>query len=202
MSDESAPAAAAPASPQPSCADLLAQQFPALFGAAPKPLKLRIQADIQARAPGVFSKAQLSTFLRQHTGRHGYLLALTRSSHRFDLDGAPVEPISDEHRQAARDELARRRTLRDERQAQQQAAVRQRAELLRAFESTSLTAANFCALKGIDPAQLDALLDAARREAEQRRQAPAEHDLPRGGRQPERDHPRRHPDGAARTGRR
>ena len=83
----------APPAPEPrpaadDCAEQLRQRFPALFAGVPRPLKLRIQADIQQRAPGVFSKAALSAFLRRHTGRTGYLIALTRAPHRFDLDGA------------------------------------------------------------------------------------------------------------------
>jgi len=143
-------------------------RFPALFGGAPKPIKLRIQADIRERAPGEFSKTALSAFLRRHTGRTSYLIALTRSSHRFDLDGAPADEISAEHRQAASDELARRRVLRETRQAQAEAERRARAELLRAFQTTSLNTANFCALKGVAPEQLDGLLALARREAEER----------------------------------
>jgi hypothetical protein len=41
---------------------------------------------------------------------------------------------------------------------------RARAALLRAHESTTLTNANFCALKGITPAQLEAQLSLARQE--------------------------------------
>ncbi|MBN8511186.1 MAG: prop effector ProQ, partial [Burkholderiales bacterium] len=67
-----AAATATPPADPDACAAALRARFPALFGGAPKPLKLRIQADIQARAPGVFTKAALSAFLRRHTGRHGY----------------------------------------------------------------------------------------------------------------------------------
>ena len=75
-----APAAepAAPASAAvPAIADLppavvaakLAELFPALFGAGRAlPIKLRIQADIQAAAPGVFTRQGLSAFLRRLTG--------------------------------------------------------------------------------------------------------------------------------------
>ncbi len=141
--------------PPADCAAQLKERFPALFGGAFKPLKLRIQADIQERAPGVFSKQALSAFLRRHTGSTGYLVAMTRSPHRFDLDGQPAGDVSDEHRQAAADELARRRV---NHQAKQQ---------------TTLTPANFCALKGIAPQALDALLATARREADERaRQRP------------------------------
>ncbi len=148
--------------------EAMRERFPAVFSGAPKPLKLRIQADIRERAPGVFSKAALSAFLRRHTGRTGYLIALTRATHRFDLDGAPAGEISAEHRQAAADELARRRALRQEREAQAALEQRRRAELLRAYQVTPLNKANFCALKGIPVDALDGLLAQARREAEER----------------------------------
>jgi sRNA-binding protein len=167
---ESSPATGA-ADPE-ACAAELKQRFPALFGGAPKPIKLRIQADIRERAPGVFAKAALSAFLRRHTGRTGYLLALMRAGHRFDLDGQPAGEISAEHRQAAADELARRRALREAREAQARAQAeaqrRQRAELLRAFEGSRLSKANFCALKGVAVDALDALLEQARQEAAER----------------------------------
>ena len=171
MTADPAPVAA-PAPGAEDCAEQLRQHFPALFVGAPKPLKLRIQADIQARAPGVFAKAALSAFLRRHTGRTGYLIALTRATQRFDLDGAPAGEISAEHRQAALDELARRRALQADREAAEQEQRRQRAELLRAYEGTSLSLANFCALKGVAVDELPALLEQARREAAERAQAP------------------------------
>ena len=127
-----AAATAAPVEPRAEdIADALRQRFPALFAGAPKPIKLRIQADIRERAPGEFSKAALSAFLRRHTGRTSYLIALTRATHRFDLDGAPADELSAEHRQAASDELARRRALRETREAQAECERRARAELLR-----------------------------------------------------------------------
>jgi sRNA-binding protein len=151
-----------------ACAELLKQHFPALFAGAPKPLKLRIQADIQARVPGVFTKSALSAFLRQHTGRNAYLLALTRADQRFDLDGQPAGELSAEHRQAALDELARRRGLRESREALLQEQRRNRATLLRDFESNTLTVANFCTLKGVAPDELEGLLEQARAEARER----------------------------------
>ena len=148
--------------------------FPALFSGAPKPLKLRIQTDIQQRAPGQFTRRVLSAFLHRHTGSTGYLLAITRLGQRFDLDGVAVEPISDEHREAATAELTRRRgnqetrrALEDEQRALLQTQRHNRAGLLRDHASTTLTRANFCVLKGVDPAELDDLLALARREAEE-----------------------------------
>lgn len=160
-----APAASKPADLDPAaCAALLKKSFPALFTGAPKPIKLRIQADIQARMPGVFSKPALSGFLRRYTGSTSYLIALTRAKTRFDLDGQADGELSAEHRDAAVQELERRRSLQHERRAQEDAERQQRAALLRAFETTTLTPANFCALKGIEPAALEGLLDLARRE--------------------------------------
>lgn len=114
----SGPAAAvAPASrSEPGVADtarLLAKHFPALFGAGViKPIKLRIQADISQRAPGVFTKKALSFFLQRHTTGTAYLQALVaEGATRVDLDGQPVGEIAAEHRDAASVELERRRAV-------------------------------------------------------------------------------------------
>lgn len=175
------PASPAPMTPQ-VCAQQLKQRFPGLFAGAPKPLKLRIQADIQAAAPGVFTKQVLSAFLRRHTGSTGYLIALTRATHRFDLNGQPVDELSEEHRQAARDELNRRRELTEARRAEEDQQRRNRATLLRDFEKTTLTEANFCALKGVTAEELPGLLALARQEAAEAPPAAA----PRGPRLDER----------------
>ncbi len=113
-----APAAAGTpaAQPGPSVADtvrLLAERFPALFGAGViKPIKLRIQADIHERAPGVFSKKALSLFLQRHTTATAYLRALVaEGATRTDLDGQPAGEIAAEHRDAAGAELERRRAI-------------------------------------------------------------------------------------------
>lgn len=200
-----APAQTAPSAPPPglspaACAAALAQHFPALFGpgVAPQPLKLRIQVDIQQRAPGVFTKKALSLFLQRHTTSTAYLKALVAAAQRVDLDGQPAGDIADEHRQAATEELQRRRALHDARRAAERTAQREaqreahrkahdaarqayaadaeargrREALLRAFETTTLTRRNFCALKGVAEAELDATLAQARQEREQRAQAP------------------------------
>ena len=161
-----------------------------------KPLKLRVQGDIQLRAPGVFTRKSLSSFLHRHTTSTAYLRALASGQARVDLDGAPAGKISDEHRQAAVAELERRRELHAarralereaqravQRDAQQQAlqayaaqadARRERASLLRAFESTTLTLANFCALKSISPTDLESALALARQDREQVAQQPSQ----------------------------
>ena len=112
--EEAAPAAPAKTELSPAqCAARLAEMFPALFGTQgpPKPIKLRIQADIQQRAPGLFTRKALSIVLHRHTTSTPYLKALVAAPTRFDLDGAPAGEIADEHRQAAREEVDRRRAI-------------------------------------------------------------------------------------------
>ena len=166
LADEpaAAPAAAAPPADAPPTAVQLKKLFPGLFGGAPKPIKLRIQNDIQERAPGVFSKQELSAFFRRYTGSTSYLIAVTRAKQRFDLDGQPAGELAEEHRKIAADELARRRAIHDERRALEEQQRRNRATLLRDFERTTLTAANFSALKGITLEELDRYLAQAREE--------------------------------------
>ncbi|HWH83155.1 MAG TPA: ProQ/FinO family protein, partial [Burkholderiaceae bacterium] len=175
-------AAAAQAKPAPSdpaqTALQLKQRFPALFVGSAKPLKLRIQLDIQERAPGVFTKQALSAFFRRHTGSTSYLIAVSRATQRFDLDGQPAGELSAEHKQAALDELARRRANQVSRQEVEESQRRARAGLLHDFQTTTLTTANFCALKGVPPDELDGLLELARNEAQERAQESARHAPP------------------------
>ncbi|MCC6851323.1 MAG: NUDIX domain-containing protein [Rubrivivax sp.] len=252
------PRAAPPAAREPTLAQTaaaLAERFPALFAAgAARPVKLRIHADIQQRAPGVFTRRQLAVFLHRHTTSTVYLRALAASAQRFDLDGAPAGEVAAEHREAAAVEVERRHRIALERRAAERAArgggerntphrrrsqarddrsaggpgrtggpgrpvgpartdrheprrqppgpartdpsrhrhepprpgaamqelaapppddpaKRERALLLRAWEGSSLTQANFCALKGLDAAQFDAQIELARRERAERQAA-------------------------------
>jgi len=179
-----------PAAAPIDCALLLKQAFPALFTGPAKPLKLRIQIDIQERAPGVFSKQALSAFFRRHTGSTSYLLAISKATHRFDLDGAPSGDVSDEHRKVALEELARRRGNQESRRALEDQQRRNRATLLHDFERTTLTPVNFCALKGIGVDELDGYLATARQEAAERPPNPPAFENPRRS-PPSRPGPRR-----------
>ncbi len=166
VTEDAVPVAPAATEMSPAaCAAKLKELFPGLFVGGVKPLKLRVQADIQERAPGVFTKAQLSAFLRRYTGSTSYLMAITKARTRFDLDGQPAGDLLDEHRAAAVEELARRRGLQQERIDLEQAQARNRAGLLHDFERTTLTLPNFCALKGVTPEELPGLLEIARQEA-------------------------------------
>ncbi|CAD5373446.1 ProP effector ProQ [Rubrivivax sp. A210] len=207
--------------PPAACAARLAELFPALFGAdRALPVKLRIQADIQQRAPGLFNRRTLSVFLHRHTTSNAYLRAMVQATQRHDLDGQPAGELSDEHRTAATAELERRRAIVEarraaEREAQREARHlaarsaaprrepgpppspeeierRERAQLLRAFETSTLTRANFCTLKGLDEATLEARLAQARQERAERPpqidpRADPRGPRPEGGRPPRRD---------------
>ena len=183
MPEVKAPAAPAVDMTPAATAAKLKELFPALFaGNGFKPLKLRVQADIQERAPGTFTKAQLSAFFRRYTGSTGYLIALTKSKHRFDLDGKEAGELAEEHLAAAREELTRRKGLQQERiKAEQEQARAQhkaqheeqkllqqqrynRAGLLHDYERTTLTLKNFCTLKGVSEEELPGLLEIARKE--------------------------------------
>lgn len=228
-----APAASTPTASPAATAAQLAPLFPAAFGPGVfLPLKLGIQADIQQRAPGVFTKKSLSAFLHRHTTSTAYLKALVGAAQRVDLDGQPAGDVADLHRTAATGELERRRALHDarraaERQAQRaahdearqahsaaEAAQRERAALLRAYETSTLTRANFCALKGLTETDLDAGLALAREERDRRasqpqpqrppQQRPQPGDAARGDRDPRGARPsgaRRRPPGPGRPGR-
>jgi ProP effector len=177
---EPGPAPAPQADPA-ACAARLKERFPALFAGAPKPLKLRIQADIHERAPGEFTKQDLSAFFRRYTTSTSYLIALTKAPNRFDLDGQPAGELSDEHRRGAAEELARRRANRQAREQLEAQQRRNRAGLLYDYERTTLTTANFCVLKGVAVDELDGLLALAR---EERAAAPPAHVPPHAGRPP------------------
>ena len=167
------PAGNAPPIAQEDCGPQLKKLYPALFSNPPKPLKLRIQADIQARSPGLFTKPQLSAFLRRYTGSHAYLNALVKATHRFDLDGNPGDELSDEHRTAAGEELARRRANTQARIALEMEQRANRATLLKEFEANTLPAAEFAAAKGVPEAELEPLIARARKEALEPPPAPA-----------------------------
>ena len=182
-------AASAPARPDgAACAERLKQRFPALFSGAPKPLKLRIQTDIQEQAPGEFTKQDLSAFFRRYTMSTGYLIAVSKGTTRFGLDGAAAGELSEEHRRIAAEELARRRANRQAREQLEDQQRRNRAGLLYDFERTTLTTPNFCALKGVAVEELDGLLAIAR---EERAQAPQRAPDPRDARGPRGPQPRR-----------
>jgi sRNA-binding protein/8-oxo-dGTP pyrophosphatase MutT (NUDIX family) len=208
--DPAQPAAdAAPAStearasakrPEPTLAEtaaLLAERFPALFSpGAPKPIKLRIQADIQQRAPGVVPRKALSIFLHRHTTSTPYLRAMVAATQRFDLDGAPAGELSSEHREAAQAELERRRHI-----------VMQRRAAERAAPAPAAGAPLADGAAGAPPGAQPGAQPAAQPHAQARRdrpprpdRPPRDHRPPRGERPPRDDRPPRPDRGAEHRG--
>jgi sRNA-binding protein len=57
------------------------------------------------------ARKALSIVLHRHTTTTPYLKALLAAPSRFDLDGQPAGDIAEEHRQAAREEVERRRAI-------------------------------------------------------------------------------------------
>jgi sRNA-binding protein len=90
----------------------------------PKPIKLRIHVDLQARAPGVFSRRALGPFFARYTTNNAYLKVLSTATQRFDLDGQPAGEVTEEHRAAALAELARRREIAIAKRGAERAAER------------------------------------------------------------------------------
>lgn len=109
-----------------ACGARLTELFPALFGTdgPPKPIKLRIHVDLQARAPGVFTRRVLGPFFARYTTSNAYLKALSTATQRFDLDGQPAGEVTEEHRAAALTELARRREIAIAKRAAERGAQR------------------------------------------------------------------------------
>jgi ProP effector len=209
----SAPAQRLPDLPPVECAALLGARFPAVFGKdVHRPLKLRIAADIQQELPNTFTKRALSAFLHRHTTSTLYLKALANEPHRYDLSGAAAGEVSAEHRQAAAEEVQRRRAMQQQRRtgaiesqrkadaAQRDAEIARReadgkeraarARLLRAFEASNLTRANFCTLMGVADSQLDGLLAQAREERQRHAVSPAAVARPPAGPRPPNSRPR------------
>ena len=81
-----------------------------------RPLKVGARGELIALTRPHLAHHHLHRALRRYTRAVPYLLAcLKDGAMRHDLDGDPIEPISEEHRKLARADLAERRRLRAER---------------------------------------------------------------------------------------
>jgi ProP effector len=86
----------------------LREKYPLCFPEEnPLPLKIGILKDIFADMPedSKFSRINLRKALAFYTRSKKYQRALTTCPHRYDLNGNEAEPISEEHRTAARGKL-------------------------------------------------------------------------------------------------
>ena len=87
----------------------LAEQFPQCFSVKgdAKPLKIGIFDDLAKRLQDdpMVSKTRLRTALRHYTNSWRYLYSVKQGEQRVDLDGNPVEPVTEEHYQHAQESL-------------------------------------------------------------------------------------------------
>lgn len=91
----------------------LAQQYPALFGDSPKPLKRGIFQDLQAALGEALEKDGLKQALALHTRSTRYLNAVASGMARHDLQGVEVEAMAPEHVLHALMEVFRRKKPRE-----------------------------------------------------------------------------------------
>ena len=92
---------------------MLAEQYPALFGDAPKPLKRGIFQDLQAIHGEALEKDALKQALAIHTRSTRYLNAVASGAARCDLQGNEVETMAPEHVLHALIEVFRRKKPRE-----------------------------------------------------------------------------------------
>lgn len=89
----------------------LIQDFPNCFSLEdPKPLKQKIHADIQNHFGEEVSKRQFKDLrgcLHRYTNSKQYHQSMLVAPHRIDLNGNPVEEISQEHRDHSKQRLSR-----------------------------------------------------------------------------------------------
>jgi sRNA-binding protein len=94
--------------------------WPQSFGAM-KPLAVGIHRDVRAAMPELPATA-LGQAMRYHVGNPAYLSALAvPGAMRVDLDGSPVEPVSDIDREGAAQVLRHREAWREAKKAKTKA---------------------------------------------------------------------------------
>lgn len=83
----------------------LSERWPNCFGLM-RPLKNGIHNDIIAALGDAVSEADLSAALRVYVSSEWYLRTVARRRTRFNLDGHPVEPVTDVQRAYAQERLS------------------------------------------------------------------------------------------------
>lgn len=107
-----------------------------------KPLAIGIDKQLLARLPGLEKKV-LRVALSLHTHSMRYLKGMEKATHRFDLEGQPADPVTDEHRQHASDTIRERlKKQAEERRAKQKAEKEAEAERIKE-EKLALLAQKF-----------------------------------------------------------
>jgi len=97
------------------CADVreqLVKRFPLAFmpkGSPKIALKIGIANDVIAQCPDI-PRSDIKLFFGDYAGGRAYQLAIIEGSHRFGLDGMIAGEITEEHKERARQIMARHQT--------------------------------------------------------------------------------------------
>jgi len=106
---------------------LLAEWFPKAFfvyEGRRKPLKLRIDMDLQVALAGAITPAELHRALRVYCGNEGYLRSTRKGAWRIDLVGNPAGTVTADEEDNAKQKLA---AMEAKRVRRKQAMAQQRA---------------------------------------------------------------------------
>lgn len=142
----------------------LFELYPHLFGAEFLPLKLGIFQELLAAHPEHFTRDSLKAALATHTRSTRYLQSVAAGKPRYDLQGAPGEPVAPEHVCLALLELFRRRQGR----TADDLRPKFRTQLIAAFEASGLSRQDYLARVQTHDAQAQALLEEAFAERDQK----------------------------------
>lgn len=123
----------------------LIEQYPAIFGAAPIPLKRGIFEDLQQAHPEI-NEEELKQALGEHTRSTRYLHSVAAGQGRHDLQAQPVEPMALEHTFHAIVEIFRRKQKRGNAPEPQKQEAREwlARRLHHHIDASGLAAADYC----------------------------------------------------------
>jgi|GEM_PF-4293325 len=136
--------------------------YPEIFGSSIRPLRVGILQDLVAAHPDQISV--LKVFLRKHTSRQDYLMAVASGGPRYGLHGAVSGEVA-ESEQAHANALLRKLKIKQTSPID----IRKRSFLLKSFEASGLKRRQFAESQGIEISQLDLELSKAENERAERR---------------------------------
>lgn len=139
----------------------LMERYPAVFGDKPKPLKIGVLQDLMEQHKGEISAKTVRKLLRVHTSRREYLKAVAAGGPRYALDGTTAGEVTERERTLAKEMLSggsRSEMSTDEIYRAHRALV------LKTFEKSGLSVAEFALTHGDDANKLAKDLELARQE--------------------------------------
>ena len=163
VSESPAKAATDTVSVQPVLEKLF-ELYPHLFGEQFLPLKLGVFHELLAAHPDQFERESLKLALGQHTRSTRYLQSVAAGNQRHDLQGVAGDALAPEHVYFAVVELFRRR----QRRSREDLRPKLRNQLIAAFEASGLTHQLYLARVQTKDAAINALLNEALAEHEQK----------------------------------